>query len=349
MQESLIILKERLRISILVPCHNEEKSIRKCIESFFNQTRKPDEIIVVNDGSTDNSKKILDEFNGKINVISLKRCTGNKSRAQELGLKMVTGDIFISTDADTILDEHFVEKIEEAFKDKNVAAACGYVKSLKFNWLTACREIDYVIGQAVHKLAQSYMNFLVVIPGCAAAFRTKIFREHITFDHDTVAEDLDFTYKLNRLGLNINFAKKAVVYTQDPADLGSYINQMRRWYRGNCQNLVKHYKILNRPISALELLLIYFEAILLPLVLIILPLLSVIYFSKILIIFIAASFFLTLFASIYSQRIDLLAYMFHYLFIMFINSFIFIQEFIKEVILRKKKLIWLKPNRREII
>ena len=182
-----------MKISILIPCHNEEKSIRKCVESCLNQTHTADQILVVNDGSTNRSGEILASFGSKIEVLTVSVATGNKSYAQQLGLTRIDGDVFIATDGDTVLDSDFVKRAAENFKDDKLTAVSGYVRSIKYNWLTACRELDYVIGQNLHKLAQSYINFILVIPGCAGAFRTRVFKEFITFDHDTLTEDMDFT------------------------------------------------------------------------------------------------------------------------------------------------------------
>ncbi len=142
-----------MKVSILIPCHNEAQSIEKCILSCLNQTYLADEIIVVNDGSTDNSLKILKKFKNKIKIVNILKATGNKSCAQEQGLKYITGDILITTDGDTILDVNFIKNIIEEFKDKNIMACAGYVKSLQHNWLTASRQIEYLIGQEIHKQA----------------------------------------------------------------------------------------------------------------------------------------------------------------------------------------------------
>ena len=237
-----------MKTCIMIPCHNEEKSIRACVESCLLQTRIPDQILVVNDGSIDRSGKILAEFGNKIQVLTIPIATGNKSHAQEQGLKYVDADIFIATDGDTVLDPYLVEEIEKSFlENPNAVAVGGYVQSLKHNWLTACREIDYIVGQNLYKVAQANVGALFVIPGCAGAFRTEIFRKHIRFDHDTLTEDLDFTYKLHENYFEIIYNRKAIAYTQDPATLGEYINQMRRWYSGGWQNLKKHYWLLKKP------------------------------------------------------------------------------------------------------
>lgn len=267
-----------MKISILIPCHNEEKSIKKCIDSCINQTRNADEIIVVNDGSTDRSFEILKSFNSRIKVIDKIKCSGSKSYAQEIGMEYITGDIFISTDGDTLLDRNFVARVEDLFKDNGIVAICGYVKSLRYNWLTACREMDYILTQNIHKLAEGYMDFLMVIPGCAAAFRTDIFRKYVGFDHDTLTEDLDFTYKLNSNNLKIIHDNQAIAYTQDPTDLPSYIKQMRRWYGGGWQNLQKHYRILAKPKCAVELSLIYVEGLAFSLLLFVMPFINITFF-----------------------------------------------------------------------
>lgn len=335
-----------MKISILIPAHNEERSIKATVESCLNQTRPADQVLVINDGSTDKTGEILATFGKKIQVVTIPIATGNKSYAQEYGLKFVTGDIFVATDGDTLLDEKFLEFIEPNFKDKNVDAVAGYVRSIKNNWLTACREIDYVIGQDLHKVAQSNMKFLFVIPGCAGAFRTDKFKNLIKFEHDTLTEDLDFTYKMHTEYSGIVFEKNAFVYTQDPFTLYSYINQIRRWYSGGWQNLKKHLpNIINRPLAATELSLIYIEGVIFSVLLFTLPFLSLRYFGFYLIsnlIFILA---ISSYAAIKRSRIDLILYSPFYLILVFVNALIFLEQFTSEIIMGRKLDTWFKPER----
>ncbi|MFC1727738.1 glycosyltransferase [Patescibacteria group bacterium] len=341
--------KKRNSISILIPCHNEEKSIRKCVESCLNQTRPADEIVVVDDDSTDSSLKILKSFGKKIKVVSVKKRLGNKSFAQEHGLKFVTGEIFIATDGDTVLSDNFVERVAKSFQDKKVVAFSGYVKSLRHNWLTALREIDYTIGQKLHKLAQSYLNSLFVIPGCAGAFRTDIFKKYISFDHDTLTEDLDFTYKLHENKFKIVYDRQAIVYTQDPADLRSYIKQMRRWYSGGWQNLVKHFRpALKRPKNFFELSLIYVEGFAFSVLLFIGPIISLKVYLTLMTPYFLIIIGLGVYASLVSKRIDLVFYSPLYMILIFINAGVFMGEFVKEVILKKKNTTWVFAERRVI-
>lgn len=335
-----------MKISILVPCHNEEKSIKTCILSCLNQSKKVDQIVVVNDGSTDKSLEILKKFKEKITLVNIAKATGRKSLAQEQGLKAVKGDLLIATDGDTILDYDFIKNITQDFNDDKVMASAGYVKSIPHNLLTACRQIDYLIGQEIHRRAQANINALYVIPGCAAAYRTKIFKKLISFDHDTLAEDLDLTYKCHEKNLKVSYNKKAIAYTEDPSSLLDYIKQLRRWNAGNWQNLLKHYQVLDKPGNALELSLIYCEGLIFPLLLLIALFVNL----KAFFLFYLLNFIITLgfatFGALRDKRTDILKAAPIYLFITFIHYGIFIEQFIAEVILRKNNLIWFQPERK---
>lgn len=248
------------------------------------------------------------------------------------------------TDGDTLLDPTFAEHIERDFKDPTVAAVGGYVKSLKYNWVTACRALDYCVGQNINKVAQDFVNYMLVIPGAAGAFRTEIFRK-LGFDHDTLTEDLDFTYKVHHLGYRVKFDRDAICYTQDPSTLGSYINQMRRWIGGGWQNLLKHMTVPGKPGMALQLSLIYSEGMVFSTLVFILPFINIM---------LALTFILTsaciisifaLYAAKREQRSDFLKILPYYLFLQYINTYIFLEQFILEVVLRKKKMVWFKPDR----
>ena len=337
----------RPTITIMIPCHNEEKTVARCVESCLSQTHQPDLVLVVDDGSTDRSVKILESFGNKIKLVRLEKNTGNKSYVQQIGLNHIYTDLFISTDADTILDARFVENIEKVFIDPDVFAAAGYVMSTKHNWLTALREIEYFIGQEVHKTAQANINFLYVIPGCASAFRTLVSKKQVSFDHDTLTEDLDFTFKIHRNNYRIIFVKKSIVWTQDPADLHSYINQVRRWYAGGWQNILKHRDIIGTiPACAFELSLNNIEGMLFAASLIIIPLINIEMFIFMATIYVATMVILGTCAALARRRIDLVFYSPLYVFLAVVNSYIFCETFFKEVLKRERNLKWFTPKRR---
>jgi cellulose synthase/poly-beta-1,6-N-acetylglucosamine synthase-like glycosyltransferase len=334
-------------ISILIPCHNEEKSIAACVNSCLLQSRPPDQIVVVNDGSTDRSGEILKTFGNKITLITIAKATGNKSHAQERGLLSVTGEVFVATDGDTVLDRDFVRCVEEDFmQNPALSAIGGYVRSQKYNWLTACRAFEYAVGQNLHKLAQHHLGFLFVIPGAAGVFKTADFKEYIAFEHDTLTEDLDFTYRLHQLDLKVLYDRRLVVFTQDPATLYSYINQMRRWFGGGWQCLAKHYKLATlQPKVALELSIMYAEGLVFSVLLFLLPLLSLRFYVNFILSYFVLAVSFALFAAWKEKRPELLLVPIPYTILVFINAYIFLEQMVREVILKQKNLLWFHPQR----
>ena len=339
-----------MKISILIPCHNEEKSIGRCVLSCLNQTRAPDQIMVVNDGSTDKSRKIIQSLSDKITYITIPVATGNKSHAQQIGLQCITGDVFIATDGDTELEPHFVQYVEENYlAHPELSAVGGYVRSQKYNWLTACRAFEYAVGQNVHKLAQHHLGYLFVIPGAAGVFKTTEFLQNIPFEHDTLTEDLDFTYRLHKLNMKIKFDPRLIVYTKDPTTLQSYINQVRRWFGGGWQCLIKHYRLAGeQPRVAFELSILYAEGVVFSVLFFMLPFISLqFYFFFILSYLFLASIF-AWYAAWVEKRWELVFVPIPYLVLMVINSYIFLEQMVKEVILRQRNLVWFQPERFDI-
>lgn len=335
-----------MRVSLLVPVYNEEKGLEASILAALRQTRPFDELIFVDDCSKDGTQAILAKYSRQVTARRTPKNTGNKSSAQEYGLQFVTGDVMVTTDGDTLLDPKFCEEVVRSFKEQDVFAVAGYVKSLPYNWLTLCRAFEYAVGQNVHKIAQNYMQYIFVMPGAASAFKVDTFRKYITFDHDTITEDLDFTYKMHKNHFKIVYNKKAICYTQDPANMNSYINQMRRWFGGGWQNLIKHYTIVRtKPIRAFELSLLYAEGVIFSILLLVLPFLNVVLGLYLLAGYLAIAFLFAVWAAFAEKRWMLIMAPVPYVLIMFVNSYIYLEQFVAEVILKRKNLIWFKPDR----
>ena len=111
-------------ISIIVPVYNVEKYLKKCVDSIVNQTYKNLEIILVDDGATDNSGKICDELvelDNRIKVYHKKN--GGLSDARNYGVERATGDYIGFVDSDDYIDAEMYEKLYEAIKKENVDVA----------------------------------------------------------------------------------------------------------------------------------------------------------------------------------------------------------------------------------
>jgi len=278
-------------------------------------------------------------------LLTLKQDEHRKISATKVTRKNTECSLSQETDADTKLDPNFVKYVEECFADETVTAVAGYVKSIRYNWLTACRALDYVIAQNLDKMAQYALGFMFVIPGAAGAFRTDTFKRLIGFDHDTLTEDLDFTYKLNKYNLKIVYDRRAVSYTQDPSGLGSYINQMRRWYAGGWQNLLKHFGLPEKPGMGLTLSLSYSEGLIFSSLQLILPFINIVYAMTFLVSYAIFGLILATYASLKEKRLDFFGALPGYIVLRYVNAWLFIEQFIMEVIFKRKNLNWYKPDR----
>lgn len=104
------MLDNSKKVSVIVPIYNIDKYLKRCIESIINQTYVNIEIILVNDGSTDNSKNICDEFvanDGRIKIIN--KSNGGLSSARNAGLKVATGEYIMFVDGDDWIDIYCIE------------------------------------------------------------------------------------------------------------------------------------------------------------------------------------------------------------------------------------------------
>ena len=98
-----------MKISVIIPSYNCEKTIRQSIDSVLSQTGAEIEIIVVNDGSTDNTEKILEEYNGKIKIITIEN--NGVANARNTALQNATGDYIMFVDADDMLADGAIKEI----------------------------------------------------------------------------------------------------------------------------------------------------------------------------------------------------------------------------------------------
>lgn len=114
-----------VKVSVIVPVYNVEKYLERCLNSILKQTLTDIEIICVNDGSTDNSGYILEEYqsNGKIKIINQENA--GLSEARNTGLKYAQGEYVSFIDSDDFIDKNFIETLYDTAKKENADIACA--------------------------------------------------------------------------------------------------------------------------------------------------------------------------------------------------------------------------------
>lgn len=123
---------------------------------------------------------------------------------------------------------------------------------------------------------------------------------------------------------------------------------MRRWYGGGWQNLLKHHRIIQSPIKAFELSLIYVEGVTFSVLLFIIPLLNLWLGVRLLASYLVAALFFGVWAARKAKRWDLVVAPIPYMFLLYVNSYVFLEQFIVEALWKKKTLKWFKPERKHM-
>ena len=114
-------------LSIIIPVYNAEKYLDKCLDNIINQSFNNYEIILVNDGSTDNSEKIVDDYVNKYsNIIKINKKNGGPGAARDEGLKIARGNYISFVDSDDYVDSNMLSYMMNYIKKYNCdIAICG--------------------------------------------------------------------------------------------------------------------------------------------------------------------------------------------------------------------------------
>lgn len=226
-------------ISAIVPAHNEEQGLGDTLESLLAQTRPFDEIIVVDDRSTDRTREVALSYD--VTVFTAETNQGSKARAQNYGLPYVWTDLVLPVDADTILAPDYVQLILEPFGNPKVAIAAGCVLT-RFDDTPSerGRSIEYLFGFHFQRPIQNLANSPVVCSGCCSAFRTGELRAFGGFPERTVVEDMDYTWSKQEEGRKAVYVSAALAQAADPSTMTYLRKQVWRWMSGFFQNVRIH-------------------------------------------------------------------------------------------------------------
>lgn len=236
------------KISVIIPAYNVSLYIKKCIDSIIKQTYKNIEIIVVNDGSTDNTGKILDELSfsdKRIKVIHQKN--SGVSSARNAGLNIATGDFVTFVDGDDYLANDFVDYMIEIEKQTR-ADLC-----LSINSYTK-KEEKQNKNLYIKKLSSEEGTILLISPEVIVGCWNKIYRKslvdqyNIKFNNDLFyGEGLNFITKVSQLANCVGVGNKKVYYYRKNNISSATTNfNIEKIYNGEkAINLIKKNLVIN--------------------------------------------------------------------------------------------------------
>lgn len=229
-------------ICVIVPAHNEEKTIETTITTLLEQNYPNKEIMIVNDGSTDGTAGIVAPYatSGRVTLLN-RPARGGKAVALNTGIAATSAEIVVVVDADSALQRDALMRIAAHFEDDQVQAVSGNVKvGNKVNLLANLQSLEYLRGLNLRRRAFDILDTELVVPGAVGAFRRTTYREVGSLDTSTVVEDMDQTVKMVKAAKDIHYDPFVVAFTEVPETLGGLARQRRRWYGGTLQVFLKH-------------------------------------------------------------------------------------------------------------
>ncbi len=229
------------KISVIVPVYNVEKYISKCLDSLVNQTLKDIEIIVVNDGTKDNSQEIIDKYVKKYsNVKSYIKENGGLSSARNYGLKYATGEYIAFVDSDDYVDCNMYEDMYNKAKEGNfevVACDLKYIYDEKEVLAYSNLKKDLITKEEIRK------SYIYIYPSVWNKIYTKKLLQNIEFKENIWFEDVEFLYRLFPKIKNIGYINKHYYnYVQRDGAITSTFNNKLYDYIYNWNGVIDFYK-----------------------------------------------------------------------------------------------------------
>ena len=228
-------------VTVVVPAYNESTGIADVLRSIVGSLWPYGlEVIVVDDGSTDGTGRIVERL-ALPGVRLLRRANGGKPAALDSGLAMTRTEVVVMVDGDTVFQPDTIAHLVAPFADPRVGAASGNVKvgnrrSLLGRW----QHIEYVMGFNLDRRLLATLGAIVTVPGAVGAFRTGALRALGGVSDDTIAEDTDLTIAIQRAGWRVTYQDAAIAWTEAPSSVGDLWRQRYRWCYGTLQAVWKH-------------------------------------------------------------------------------------------------------------
>jgi biofilm PGA synthesis N-glycosyltransferase PgaC len=259
-------------ISVIVPAYNEASVIEEALASLAALDYPIYEVVVIDDGSTDDTLKKAAEWEGIHGSAEFRVFTkpnGGKASALNTGIAVSRFPFLFCMDADSRLEPQTLRHAMRLMEDDSVGAVAGNVKvENRRKLIGKLQALEYIEGLNMPRRAQGFIAAVNIVPGPVGLFRRQALDEVGGYDTDTFAEDADLTLKLVAAGWKVVYEDNAIAWTEAPERWLDLVQQRYRWTRGILQSLKKRKSLFLKPfpdfplwLSVLEM---SFEAVLWP-------------------------------------------------------------------------------------
>jgi cellulose synthase/poly-beta-1,6-N-acetylglucosamine synthase-like glycosyltransferase/peptidoglycan/xylan/chitin deacetylase (PgdA/CDA1 family) len=227
-------------VAVIVPAYNEAVGIAQAVRSLDASEHPDVELIVVDDGSTDETAAIVEAL-GLERVRLIRRPNGGKAAALTTGIMATTAEIVVMVDGDTVFEPQTITRLVQPLADPRVAAVAGNTKvGNRSGLLGRWQHIEYVMGFNLDRRMYEQLQCTPTVPGAIGAFRRSVLVQLGGVSGQTLAEDTDLTLAIGRLGHQVVYAEDARAYTEAPSTLSGLWRQRYRWSFGTMQAVWKH-------------------------------------------------------------------------------------------------------------
>ena len=226
------------KVSVIVPVYNVEKYLIKSVDSLVNQTLEDIEIIVVNDGSTDNSKKIIETYKKKYpnKIKYLEKPNGGLSDARNFGIPHATGEYIAFLDSDDYVELNTYEKMYNKAKEENAdMVECDFIWEYPNK-----RKIDTGI---IYNGKKEMLTYARVVAWNKLIKRALLEKNKIEFPKGLRYEDVEFFYKMIPYYNKVSFVKEPLIhYIQRESSISKVQNERTKEIFEVLNNVIEYYK-----------------------------------------------------------------------------------------------------------
>lgn len=230
------------KVSVLIPAHNEEETIKKAVNSVLasNYPKNKLEAIVIANGCKDRTVEFAKSIKSKrVRVFS--REEANKASAVNYGIEKATGEFIAVMDADSYIDKVAIRKMVPHLEEENVAAVIPVVEiDNPKKFIQKIQWCEYLIAQFMYKLL-SVIGALYVTPGVLSIYKKDIVKKVGGFDKTSITEDAEIATRLQYNGYDIKSEVNGKGYTKGPDTWKALYKQRLRWTRGLI-DIIKKYR-----------------------------------------------------------------------------------------------------------
>jgi cellulose synthase/poly-beta-1,6-N-acetylglucosamine synthase-like glycosyltransferase/peptidoglycan/xylan/chitin deacetylase (PgdA/CDA1 family) len=231
-------------VSVVVPAYNEAANIAATVRSLVANDYPQIEVIVVDDGSTDATARIVAGLRLP-NVRLLRQPNAGKPAALNRGLNHARFDLVVLVDGDTVFEPDAIGRLIQPFTDHGVGGVSGNTKvANRRRLLGKWQHLEYVMGFNLDRRLFDVAQCMPTVPGAIGAFRRQALDDVGGVSSATLAEDTDLTMAVIRAGWRVVYVEDAIAWTETPATLRQLWRQRYRWCYGTLQAMWKHRRAL---------------------------------------------------------------------------------------------------------